>query len=99
LEKRGQQTNSATLVVNNDCNALWCSCQNPEGGRFMICCDVRGEGCKIWYHGGCVGITKIQGKKMEKNNEDYLCPVCLVASETATQLPPYTPFYHLLFLE
>jgi len=28
---------------------------------------------------------------MERDNEDYLCPVCLATAEAAVQLPPYTP--------
>jgi len=60
----------------------------------MICCDVKGEGCKIC---DCVGITKTQGKRMERNNEEYVCPVCLTAAETVAQLP-LTPLYHQCFL-
>ncbi len=39
----------------------------------MICCDV----CEDWFHGNCVGITVGQGKKMEREGREYVCPVCL----------------------
>ena len=40
--------------------------------RFMICCDH----CEEWYHGSCVGISVAQGKRMEKESVDYVCPSC-----------------------
>ena len=27
--------------------------------------DVQGRGCKIWYHGDCVHVSKSRGKCME----------------------------------
>ena len=88
--RRGQRTNPDNSSAT-ECSEIWCLCQCPEDGRFMICCDVQGEGCKIWYHGDCVGVTQTQGRRMERDNEDYLCPVCLATAEAAVQLPPYTP--------
>ena len=41
--------------------------------RFMICCDR----CEEWYHGDCVGITVGQGKRMEREGKEYVCPVCV----------------------
>ena len=40
--------------------------------RFMICCDH----CEEWFHGMCVGITMAQGRQMEKNGQEYVCPKC-----------------------
>ena len=37
-----------------DDGELYCYCQQPWGGRFMIGCDV----CGGWFHGDCVGITE-----------------------------------------
>lgn len=48
--------------------------------RFMICCDK----CEDWFHGKCVGITVAQGKKMEREGRDYVCPICL-ENETKTK--------------
>ncbi|KAJ8322134.1 hypothetical protein KUTeg_000605 [Tegillarca granosa] len=51
---------------------LYCICKQPHGNRFMIGCDK----CENWYHGTCVGISRARGREMEKNNEEYTCPVC-----------------------
>ena len=32
---------------DNHSKELFCSCHQPEDGRFMICCDQ----CDKWYHG------------------------------------------------
>ena len=64
----------------------------------MICCDVQGNGCKVWYHTDYVGISKSQGKHMECNGEEFVCPVCIAAGDlestsevnSAAQLPPFS---------
>merc|ERR1712008_167925 len=56
----------------DDPNKLWCICQKPHGNRFMICCDA----CSYWYHGTCIGITKKNGKEMEKAGQDWTCQKC-----------------------
>ena len=38
----------------------------------MICCDH----CEDWFHGMCVGITMAQGRQMEKDGQEYVCPKC-----------------------
>ena len=66
----------------------------------MICCDVQGDGCKVWYHVDCVGLSKSQGKRMERTGEAFICPVCMSADvlstsgsaapdSSAAQLPSY----------
>ncbi|CAK8683780.1 unnamed protein product [Clavelina lepadiformis] len=57
----------------NNPNRLWCICRKPHNNRFMISCDE----CEDWFHGDCVGITLACGKKMEQNNEEYVCPACV----------------------
>ena len=60
----------------------------------MIYCNVKSECCKLWYHGDCVGITKSQGRRMDQNNDEFVCPICLEAiadAEAATELPSFTP--------
>ena len=45
--RRSARWKTATAVVNDSAPVeLWCIFQQPEGGRFMICCDVQGDGCK-----------------------------------------------------
>jgi len=74
----------AAVEANNALNKLWCTCEQPENSRFMIYCDVHGEGCKIWYHGDCVGITRAHGRHLKQSGEQYVCPVCLLAAATSS---------------
>lgn len=48
---------------------------------FMICCDQ----CEEWYHGDCVGISVGQGKRMEREGKEYICPVCIARLEDAKE--------------
>ena len=57
----------------DDPDRLWCICRKPYNKRFMISCDQ----CQQWYHGSCVGVTKRQGKEMEKENVEWKCSNCL----------------------
>ncbi|KAK4468202.1 hypothetical protein MN116_008361 [Schistosoma mekongi] len=56
----------------NDPERLWCICRQPHDERFMICCDL----CDEWYHGDCVGIKPEEGKRMEKNEIEFVCDSC-----------------------
>ena len=47
---------------DDDPERLWCICRKPHDNKFMISCD----GCKEWFHGRCVGVTKKMGKEMEQ---------------------------------
>ena len=86
---------ASALVEDTAPVELWCTCQQPEANHFMICCDVQGNGCKVWYHADCVRISKSQGKRMERNGEEFVCPVCMSAGDleaisevnSAAQLP------------
>lgn len=51
---------------------LWCICQKPSTGQFMIMCDE----CYDWYHGDCVGLTREEAKALKKNEDRYVCPFC-----------------------
>ena len=97
--KRLEALQRTTAQNDGDSRALWCLCQKPEDSHFMIQCDIQGEGCKIWYHGDCVGVSKSQGKRMERCGIDFICPVCSndicdsaggVTSSPVTALPSYT---------
>ncbi|XP_023693895.2 death-inducer obliterator 1-like isoform X1 [Paramormyrops kingsleyae] len=66
----------------SDPDALYCVCRQKHNERFMICCDC----CEEWFHGDCVGITETEGRQLEENGEDYICPGCT----TQTILPDDT---------
>jgi len=50
---------------------LFCVCQSPDDGRFMIGCDF----CERWYHPACVGLST---EKVTQWTEDtvYTCNLC-----------------------
>ena len=56
----------------DDPDRLWCICKKPHDGKFMICCDV----CKDWFHGHCVGVTKLMGDRFEKQGKEWFCGEC-----------------------
>lgn len=56
----------------NDPDRLWCICRKPHGDKFMICCDI----CKEWFHGHCVGVTKLMGDRFEKEGKEWFCGDC-----------------------
>jgi len=47
---------------------LYCMCQKPWEGRFMIQCDY----CDIWYHGSCVNVSASDALDIDK----YKCRPC-----------------------
>ncbi|XP_065578887.1 death-inducer obliterator 1-like isoform X1 [Artemia franciscana] len=57
----------------DDPNKLWCICQTPHNNRFMVCCDS----CDKWYHGKCVGVTRI----LADISETWICPLCREKNE------------------
>lgn len=56
---------------------VFCTCRKPEFG-FMIYCEGP---CGEWYHGRCVGINAMEGKKMDK----YFCE-CYLSSRASPWL-------------
>ncbi|KAH8858017.1 Death-inducer obliterator 1 [Schistosoma japonicum] len=73
--RRTQSEDSSNCSVDseeNDPERLWCICRQPHDERFMICCDL----CDEWYHGDCVGIKPEEGKRMEKNEIEFVCDSC-----------------------
>jgi len=72
---------------------LWCSCNNPSTGRFMIACDAGLTGCYSWYHGDCVGV------KEDDEHDVWFCPNCKekqqqAASSENSDLPPKKASYY-----
>lgn len=56
----------------DDPDKLWCICRKPYDNKFMICCDV----CKDWFHGTCVGVTKLMGDRWEREKIEWFCREC-----------------------
>ena len=55
---------------------LWYLCQGRDDGRLMICCDLQGENCNVWYHYDCVGLTLEEGRRIGASGKDFVCPSC-----------------------
>lgn len=60
----------------------------------MICCDI----CQDWFHGDCVGISATQGRKMEKEGQEYVCPPCTTRKQIQLQPEPELSFPECLTL-
>ena len=52
----------------SDGEPVYCLCRRPAGRGFMIFC----EECKQWFHGECIGITRVKGSQISK----YYCKQC-----------------------
>ncbi|XP_078507746.1 death-inducer obliterator 1 isoform X2 [Lissotriton helveticus] len=66
--------NPGPELTSSDESVLHCICRQPHNKRFMICCDR----CEKWFHGDCVGISEARWQLLEKNEEDYVCPNCVL---------------------
>jgi len=71
----------------DDPDHLWCFCQQPTDGKFMIMCDHQGENCFRWYHGACVDVSSAEGNLMSETGEPFVCSMC----SSSPTLPSYTP--------
>jgi hypothetical protein len=61
--------------VEEDLEALHCICRQPWHSTDvnMLACD----GCDIWFHTVCIGVTKEQFQKISsQSNVPYFCPSC-----------------------
>lgn len=54
---------------DNTATDLYCVCNGPDTGQFMVQCDH----CDDWFHGECVNVTE---KDVEGTSE-YICPKCI----------------------
>ena len=78
----GLQSTLKEDELNFDCGGhntdheLWCICQVHDESCLMLCCDRQGEGCYIWYHYDCLGLTKEEGQQIGTSGEDFICPSC-----------------------
>ena len=67
------QLASVQLILQTDGEPLYCVCRQPDDlQRLMICCD----GCEIWFHINCLGISPAKSKVLTSNGADFHCPAC-----------------------
>jgi len=52
----------------------------------MLYCDRRCEGCNIWYHYDCLGLSLSEGRRLGASQENFVVLVIL-SLLTSTQLP------------
>ena len=55
---------------------LWCCCRRGEDGRLMLYCDRKREGCCIWYHYDCLGLSLAKAQELGASNAPFICPQC-----------------------
>ena len=59
----------------SESDRLWCSCGGWDDGRLMLYCDRQCEGCCVWYHHDCLGLSLAEVGGWEPL-EQNLCPHC-----------------------
>jgi hypothetical protein len=72
-----------------------CPCGAPCGRRGMILCD----GCKIWHHLTCIGLSGAAAAQINEEGSDWMCPNCEVGGvpvvpvmlPAAGAVPPLNP--------
>ncbi|KAK8783701.1 hypothetical protein V5799_009932 [Amblyomma americanum] len=72
VEDSSEDAHDSEWSSEDDPERLWCICRKPHNDKFMIECDR----CKDWFHGTCVGVTRQQGRLLEKENKEWVCPKC-----------------------
>lgn len=72
VEDSSEEAHGSDWSSEDDPERLWCICRKPHNDKFMIECDR----CKDWFHGTCVGVTRQQGRLLEKENREWVCPKC-----------------------
>eukprot|EP00667_Euglena_gracilis_P009333 EG_transcript_9488 len=58
----------AQLKPKGGDGGLFCLCQQPYNGEFMVLCGS----CREWYHPDCVGITKAECTQ----SKEFICRTC-----------------------
>ena len=66
------------LQSSDDCESanIWCCCRGYEDHRLMLCCDGQREGCYIWYHYDCLGLSLAEGQRLGASSAPFVCPQC-----------------------
>ena len=73
--RKDQRSSGQGESTSEEERAVYCSCQQPWGNRFMIQCDA----CETWYHGECVNITETDADDID----EYICDNCLPLTNDA----------------
>ena len=60
------------IKKNNKIFTQYCFCGDIMGEKEMICCD----GCNVWYHIDCVGISLKEFENLKKDDQNYICYRC-----------------------
>ena len=86
----------------DDPDGLWCCCGGVDDGHLMLCCDKQCEGCCVWYHFDCLGLSYPDAVLIGASQDDFVCPHCSgynmtngeqCASETTSgPAPVYAPY-------
>jgi hypothetical protein len=71
-EDHGEAKNEEEQKHGDEVEVDQCPCGAPCGQRGMICCD----GCKTWHHLTCIGLSKNDAARMNKEQTEWLCPSC-----------------------
>ena len=45
--------------------------------KVMLVCDQQSEGCSIWYHYDCLGLSPSDGQRLGASHENFICPFCI----------------------
>jgi len=65
----------STDANNSESDEVWCCCGGREDGRLMLYCDKQCEGCNIWYHYDCIGLSLSDGQRLGASQ--VVCPFCV----------------------
>nr|XP_046221195.1 LOW QUALITY PROTEIN: death-inducer obliterator 1-like [Oncorhynchus gorbuscha] len=78
IEEEKSEYSSISDSEGYNPHALYCICRQRHNKRFMISCD----NCLEWFHGDCVGVSEIQGRKLERSGRDWICATCTNKSQS-----------------
>ena len=51
-------------------------CGGCDDGRLMFYCDQQHEGCFVWCHYDCLGLSLAEGQRLGTFAEMFVCPHC-----------------------
>ena len=64
------------MLLESDGSEVYCVCRQPDDlQRLMLACD----GCEVWYHIHCVGVSPTRAKALQAEGAEFICPTCCEA--------------------